>query len=167
MPADMELRIAGIENDSIVDGEGCRFTIFVQGCPRRCRNCHNEAAQNFDGGVVVDTEEIVKKIAANPLLDGVTFSGGEPFCQGAPLTEIADKVHAMGLNVWVYSGNTFEELASSADENVKGLLNAADVLVDGEYMDELRDLSLKFRGSSNQRIIDLNKTRAAHAVVLY
>ena len=162
----MKLKVAGIDDDSVVDGDGCRLTVFVQGCPRRCRNCQNPAAQPFDGGEVVDTQQIVDRIRDNPLLNGVTFSGGEPFCQCAPLAEIADAVHAMGLDVWSYTGNTYEELAASADGDVKRLLDAVDVLVDGEYRDELRDLSLKFRGSKNQRVIDMNKTRATQSQIV-
>ena len=114
----------------------------------------------------MDTEEIIERIRENELLDGVTFSGGEPFCQCAPLCSIAAAVHDMGLTVWSYTGNTYEDLANSPDPKVKALLDATDVLVDGEYRDELRDLSLKFRGSANQRVIDMKKTRAAHSVVL-
>ena len=159
MTSTMPIKIAGIDDDSVVDGDGCRLTIFVQGCPRRCRNCQNPTAQPFEGGKVIDTADIIARIKDNPLLNGVTFSGGEPFCQCAPLVEIADAVHAMGLDVWSYTGNTYEELVSSEDTDVQHLLNVVDVLVDGEYRDELRDLSLKFRGSKNQRVIDMNKTR--------
>ena len=162
----MQLRVAGINDDSVVDGDGCRLTVFVQGCPRRCRNCQNPAAQSFSGGTTMDTKDIVARIRENPLLSGVTFSGGEPFCQCAPLCEIAAAVHDMGLDVWSYTGNTYEELISSNDRGVKQLLDSVDVLVDGDYQDELRDLSLKFRGSLNQRVIDMKKTRAAHTVVL-
>ena len=162
----MQIQIAGIDDDSVVDGDGCRLTIFVQGCSRRCRNCQNPTAQPFNGGVSMDTSDIIRRIKENPLLNGVTFSGGEPFCQCAPLCEIAAAAHDMGLDVWSYTGNTYEELQNSADKNVHRLLDEVDVLVDGEYRDELRDLSLKFRGSSNQRVIDMQKTRSARSVVL-
>lgn len=161
----MLFRVAGLADDSVVDGEGCRLTIFVQGCKKRCPGCQNPSAQPFDGGTVMDTNEIIEKIKNNPLLSGVTFSGGEPFCQPQPLTEIAKKVHGMGLDVWSYSGSTLEELAASNDPDVAALLDETDVLVDGEYVDELRDLTLMFRGSKNQRVIDMNKTRAAKSVV--
>lgn len=153
----MNLKIAGIVDDSIVDGEGIRLTIFTQGCPHHCHGCHNPQTWSFSGGHEIDTEEIIEKVIANPLLSGVTFSGGEPFLQSAPLAEIAREVHALGLNVWSYTGFTLEQLERRTDAHQ--LLNEVDMLVDGPYVEALRDLTLKFRGSSNQRIINLNELR--------
>ena len=160
-----EIRIAGTVDDSIVDGEGIRYTIFVQGCPRRCPGCHNPETQCFEGGRVTTVEEILAEIGGNPLLAGVTFSGGEPFMQPAPLVEIARACHSRGLNVWSYTGFTLQELHARHDTAVEALLNEVDVLVDGEFVLEKKDITLQFRGSSNQRLIDVPKTLEAGRVV--
>lgn len=157
----MKLKIAGIVDDSIVDGEGVRLTVFTQGCPHHCHGCHNPQTWNLAGGHEIDTEEVVQKLKENPLLSGVTFSGGEPFLQPAPLTEIARAAHGLGLDVWSYTGFTLEELKKRTD--AQQLLNEVDVLVDGPYVEALRDLTLQFRGSSNQRIINLDELRKGHA----
>ena len=104
----MELRIAGTANDSIVDGPGIRFTVFTQGCPHNCEGCHNPQTHSFDGGEIADTIELFEKIRSNPLLDGVTFSGGEPFCQSNALADLGRKIHEIGLNIVTYTGYTFE-----------------------------------------------------------
>ena len=153
----MKIRIAGIVDDSIVDGEGVRLTVFTQGCPHHCHGCHNPQTWSLDGGHEVDTEEVVQKLKENPLLSGITFSGGEPFLQPAPLADLARAAHSLGLDVWSYTGFTLEELEKRT--NVQQLLNEVDVLVDGPYVEALRDLTLRFRGSSNQRIIDLKELR--------
>ncbi|MBP0959352.1 MAG: radical SAM protein, partial [Oscillospiraceae bacterium] len=102
----MEIRIAGTSNDSIVDGPGIRFTIFVQGCPHHCKGCHNPQTHSYDGGKVIDTDELLEKILANPLLDGVTFSGGEPFVYAKQLADLARKIKQNNLNIVTYSGYT-------------------------------------------------------------
>ena len=106
----MTLRLAGTENDSIVDGPGIRFTIFVQGCPHHCPGCHNPQTHDFSGGTLTDTGELLKKIEENPLLDGVTFSGGEPFCQAPALAELGGQLRQRGLNIITYTGFTYEKL---------------------------------------------------------
>ena len=113
----MELNIAGIVDDSIVDGDGCRLTVFVQGCHRRCHGCQNPETQPMEGGRRIDTADILAKVKANPLLAGVTFSGGEPFLQPAPLAALARAVHALGLDVWSYSGFTLDELLARAEKD--------------------------------------------------
>ena len=158
-----ELRIAGVVDDSIVDGEGMRYTIFVQGCPRRCPGCHNPETQCFEGGRM---EELLAEIQGNPLLTGVTFSGGEPFMQPAPLVDIARECHKKGLDVWSYTGFTLQELHARQDTAVEALLSEVDVLVDGDYREEERDLTLMFRGSRNQRIIDMKASRKQKRLVL-
>ncbi len=163
---DDALRVAGIVEDSIVDGDGFRFTIFVQGCPRRCFNCQNPETQPLNGGHEETLAEIMQKIKSNPLLTGVTFSGGEPFLQCASLARLARRIHKAGLDIWSYSGYTLEELQARHDTATDELLAEIDVLVDGEYIDELRDLTLHFRGSSNQRVIDMNATRQKGQIVL-
>lgn len=164
----MELKIADIVTESVVDGTGFRFTIFTQGCPHKCEGCHNPTTHDFNGGHVFDTEEIMKMVLRDPLLDGVTYSGGEPFMQPRPLYELSQKLHAKNFNVWCYTGFTLEELKKKAqtDEDIKNLLCGIDVLVDGKFILKKKNLLLKFRGSSNQRIIDMNKTRESGSIVL-
>ncbi len=151
----MELRIAGTVNDSIVDGPGIRFTIFTQGCPHNCKGCHNPQTHSFDGGEIADTEELLAKIRSNPLLDGVTFSGGEPFCQAKVLAALGRQIHEIGLNIITYTGYTFEQLYSGGEKNRwRDLLEVTDYLIDGPFILEKKDWEIKFRGSSNQRYID-------------
>ena len=164
----MKLQIAGIVDDSIVDGDGCRLTVFVQGCARRCPGCQNPETQPMEGGHAIDTAAILQQMAENPILSGVTFSGREPPLQPAPLARLARAVHQRGLDVWSYSGFTLEELAERAekDKATRALLSELDVLVDGPYEEAQRDLTLHFRGSRNQRVIDMKKTRKAGRIVL-
>lgn len=160
------IKIAGITDDSIVDGEGYRFTIFVQGCPHHCPGCHNPQTHDKNGGTWADTEDLYKQIVANPLLSGVTFSGGEPFCQAGPLAELALALHKRHLDIWTYTGYTLEELEAQQNLDVQALLNETDVLVDGPFILEQRDLTLPFRGSQNQRLIDMVETRKQKKLVL-
>lgn len=151
----MKLRIAGTVNDSIVDGPGIRFTIFTQGCPHNCKGCHNPQTHDFDGGELVDTDTLLEKIKSNPLLDGVTFSGGEPFCQAQTLAALGAEVKKLGMNVITYTGYTFEQLYKDRDKNAwEELLAVTDYLIDGPFILEQKDWEIKFRGSSNQRYID-------------
>ena len=151
----MKLRIAGTVNDSIVDGPGIRFTIFTQGCPHNCKGCHNPQTHDFDGGELVDTDTLLEKIKSNPLLDGVTFSGGEPFCQAQTLAALGTEVKKLGMNVITYTGYTFEQLYKDRDKNGwEELLAVTDYLIDGPFILEQKDWEIKFRGSSNQRYID-------------
>ena len=158
----MKIRVAGIVPESFVDGEGIRFTIFFQGCLRNCFNCHNPATHDLNGGKILDTEEIISAIKKNPLLTGITLSGGEPILQLSPAAELARAAKNLNLDVWCYTGYKLEEIPSTAEE----LLRNVDVLVDGEYIDELRDLELNFRGSKNQRVIDLKKSRELGKIIL-
>ena len=122
----------------------------------------------MEGGRRIDTADILAKVKANPLLAGVTFSGGEPFLQPAPLAALARAVHALGLDVWSYSGFTLDELLARAekDKATAALLHEIDVLVDGPYAEAERDLTLHFRGSRNQRVIDMKATRQAKKIQL-
>lgn len=150
-----DLRIAGTVNDSIVDGDGIRFTIFTQGCPHNCNGCHNPQTHDFNGGKIVSIDELLQKIKQNPLLDGVTFSGGEPFCQAHELAILGEKIKSLGLNITTYTGYTFEELYANREKNHwEELLSVTDILIDGRFVLELKDWNIKFRGSSNQRYID-------------
>lgn len=151
----MELRIAGTANDSIVDGPGIRFTIFTQGCPHNCKGCHNPQTHDFSGGELTDTDTLLERIKANPLLDGVTFSGGEPFCQAEALAALGREIKKLGLNIVTYTGYTFEQLYNDREKNGLGeLLAVTDHLIDGPFILEQKDWNIKFRGSSNQRYID-------------
>ena len=154
----LKIRIAGVVPESIVDGEGIRYAIFMQGCLRRCEGCQNPATHQLDGGKIVDTAELISAIKKNPLLSGITLTGGEPLLQIKPAIELAKATKNLGLNVWCYTGYTFEEIPPDAQE----LLKYVDVLVDGEFILAQRDLELDFRGSKNQRIINLNEWRQSH-----
>ena len=162
------LRIAGIENDSIVDGPGIRMTVFVQGCPHGCEGCHNPQTWDFKGGHDMTDDAIMQKISENPLLDGVTFSGGEPFCQAAKLARLGRRILERGLNIITYTGFTYEELIAKADENncYRQLLDITDILIDGRFILAQKDLTLKFRGSANQRIIDVKRSLAEGKAVI-
>lgn len=164
----MKIRIAGTVNDSIVDGKGIRFVVFVQGCIHNCEGCHNPQTHDFSGGFETDTEELLTKILSNPLLDGVTFSGGEPFCQPAPLYELGRRAKENGLNIVCYTGFTFEKLLemSKKDKDILNLLGICDVLIDGPFILSKKNLLLKFRGSENQRILDVKKSVAEGKAVL-
>lgn len=159
----MQIRIAGLVPESFVDGDGIRFAIFMQGCQRHCEGCHNPETHSLDGGRLIDTEEIISSIKKNPLLDGITLTGGEPFLQVEAANEVACAAKNLGFNVWCYTGYTFEELPKDAESLLKNI----DVLIDGEYIERLRNLELQFRGSSNQRIIDIKKTREQNKIILW
>lgn len=154
----MVLRIAGTVNDSIVDGPGLRFTVFAQGCPHHCPGCHNPSTHDPKGGYEEDTQAIIAKMLKNPLLSGVTLSGGEPFMQSTACLEIAKAAHEANLNVWAYTGYTWENLMQENDPDRLALLREVDVLVDGPYIAEKRSLELDFCGSSNQRLIDVQQS---------
>ncbi|MBR6529080.1 MAG: anaerobic ribonucleoside-triphosphate reductase activating protein [Firmicutes bacterium] len=160
------IRIAGVVRESIVDGPGFRFAVFCQGCPHGCPGCHNPATHDFEGGYDCELEKIIAAVDANPLLDGVTFSGGEPFCQPKAFYELGVELKKRNLNLMAYSGYTYEELIALNDEWVNKLLSILDLLVDGRYVQEERDLTLLFRGSKNQRVIDMNLTRDKKEVIL-
>ena len=152
-----KLRIAGMVLQSTVDGPGMRYTIFVQGCPHSCAGCHNPSTHDFDKGTEVGIDEIYAQIKRDPLTKGVTFSGGEPFCQAEALAELAHMIEPLKKNILVFSGYTFEQLCEMADRDkgVKNLMSAANYLIDGKFEMEKRDLKLLYRGSSNQRILDI------------
>lgn len=160
------IRISDIEPESIVDGRGLRYSIFTQGCPHHCEGCHNPQTHDYNSGKLVDIDDLYREICENPLLTGVTFSGGEPFLQAAPLTRLARKIHDKGLNVTTYTGFYYEKLLSLGNSDILELLEQTDTLIDGPFVIEQKDLALNFRGSRNQRIIDMNKTRRYEKIVL-
>ncbi len=193
MPTPTTIRLFGTVSDSIVDGPGMRFSVFVQGCTHKCPGCHNPESWPADAGEETCIDQLVARIRANKLTTGVTLSGGDPFEQPAASAELARQVKAAGLNVWVYTGYVYEDLlrmageaagvgeapeagerttgeapeASERAQAIRHLLEYADVLVDGPFVQAKRSLDLKYCGSSNQRLIDMNKTRAAGHVVLW
>lgn len=153
----MKLRIAGYTEESVVDGPGIRFVIYAQGCPHRCTGCHNPETWDFNGGEEITAEEILSLIRGTQLLQGVTLSGGEPFAQAEVLAAFAKQVKVMGLDIVTYTGYTFEELLemSKDAQGIKLLLERSDFLVDGPYLASERDLSISYRGSRNQRFLDV------------
>ena len=141
---------------------------YSASCPHGCKDCHNPDTHDFCGGYDCEISKIVEAVKANPLLDGVTFSGGEPFCQPAAFCSLAAalKEARPDLNLMAYSGYTYEELTEMKDMDVDELLSKIDLLVDGRFIAEQKDLTLLFRGSSNQRVIDMNLTRQRGEVAL-
>lgn len=160
----MELRISGIIEESVVDGPGIRFVIFTQGCYHNCIQCHNQSTHDPNGGSIIQIDNLLEMIKKNPLLDGVTFSGGEPLIHTVPLTELAKECHKLGLNVISYTGFTWEDLMKNK-RHFADYLKQVDVLIDGPFKVELKSLCLSFRGSSNQRIIDVKKSLESDKLV--
>ena len=151
------LKVYNIVHDSIVDGTGLRTVIFFAGCPHKCKGCHNPTMWDIDNGFDMTTDEIITELATNPLSQGVTFSGGEPLLQAESLLLLVHKLKASDTNLWCYTGYTIEEIISENDKNKIDIVNLCDVIVDGRFEEDKRDLSLTFKGSSNQRILYKNK----------
>lgn len=158
------LKIAGVVTESIVDGPGIRYTIFTQGCPFHCKGCHNPQSQPLKGGIDVKLKVFYDEIKQNPLISGVTFSGGEPFIQAGALSLLAKVLKKEGYSMWSYSGYTFDKLEN--DDKFRSLLEHLDVVVDGPYVQSKHSMDIDFRGSTNQRIIDVQKSLAQDKVVL-
>lgn len=157
------IRLAGIVRESIVDGPGIRFAVFCQGCPHKCRGCHNTFTHDFNGGYICSISKLIDEIDSDPLLTGVTFTGGEPFCQPEAFAALAEEIRKRDkLDIITFTGYTYEELQSMKTEKpeVGRLLDLTDYLIDGRFILEQRDLTLHFRGSRNQRVIDMPATRA-------
>ena len=165
------MKIAGFYDESISNGLGWRAVLFVSGCPHHCPGCHNKEAQDFNYGEEFNEEEILKRIKENSILNGITISGGEPLCkENIPgvLKFIKDvKEIRPEFNVWCYSGYTLDQLIDRNDEETNKCLNEIDVLVDGRFVEEKKDPTLKFRGSSNQRILDLKPSLQTHKFIEY
>jgi anaerobic ribonucleoside-triphosphate reductase activating protein len=162
MSSSETIRIAGIVRESIVDGPGLRFVIFSQGCPHHCKGCHNESTHDFNGGYDCELTRILEEIDKNPLLSGVTFTGGEPFCRPVEFYKLAVEIKARNLDIVAYSGYTIEELQQMAkkEKAIEELLDIIDYLVDGPFILEERDLTLEFRGSRNQRFIRMSEIKS-------
>ncbi len=162
----MKFQCAGLTPESIVDGPGFRFTVWTQGCLHHCPGCHNPQTWDMQGGFEADTDEVFRQIIQDPLLDGVTLSGGDPFYQAKAMAELAGKVRSFKgfpLNIIAYTGFEYEQLISNAtpENGYLELLRVCDYLVDGPFIMEQRSLELKFRGSRNQRFIDVQRSLAA------
>jgi len=163
----MKIRLAApLQVASIVDGKGMRMVVWNQGCRMACPGCHNPETQDMCGGCLVDIDNIKKDIQKNAKYhQGITLSGGDPFLQPEANIELAKYAHSLGLDVWAYCGKTFEQLKS--DERTLALLKECDVLVDGPFIIGQRDLTLPFRGSANQRIIDVPGSLWLNKVIIY
>jgi len=165
------MKIAGFYDESISNGLGWRAVLFVSGCPHHCPGCHNKEAQDFNYGTEFNKEEILNRIKDNSILNGITISGGEPLCK-ENVKEVCEFIKDVkkikpNFNVWCYSGYTFEQLLERNDEYTNECLNEIDVLVDGEFKLDKKDPTLKFRGSSNQRILDVKNTLKTHQFIEY
>lgn len=165
----MKIRLAtpDIQSDSVVDGEGIRAVIWTQGCSHNCPGCHNPETHDFNSGYLVDIENIKEQIKGLSFHTGITLSGGDPLMQVEPCLEIAKYSKELGLDIWCYTGFTFEELllASKSKPIIKDFLNTIDVLVDGRFKLEEKSYDVIFRGSKNQRIIDTKESLHKDKVV--
>ena len=161
------LRIAGIEKESITDGVGIRYTIFTQGCKHNCLGCHNPETHDIYGGYNISIDEIIEDLKSNPLLDGVTLSGGDPFYQSRKCIELINRIkNEVGhLNIWAYSGFKYEEITN--DSEMLEMLKLVDVLVDGKFVIDKRNVEGKFKGSDNQKIIDVKQSICNNKIINY
>ena len=163
------MKMAGFYDESISNGLGWRAVLFVSGCPHHCPGCHNKQAQDYNYGEEFNKQEILNRIQKNSILKGITVSGGEPLCE-ENIAEVVDFIKDVkkikpNFNIWCYTGYTMEELEKREDSITQEALNEIDILVDGEFKEAQKDPSLKFRGSKNQRIIDIKKTKKVHKVI--
>ena len=161
----MKIRLFGTVEDSIVDGPGLRLAIFTQGCLHHCQGCHNPLSHDLQGGYLQDTDKLLALIDENPLLAGITLSGGEPMLQIEPLIEICQAVKQRHLNIVLYSGFTYEQII--ADDKKKSLLQLCDMLIDGKFEQDKKSLSLLYRGSANQRLINIQASLKQNKVIEY
>jgi len=163
------IRLASeLQTDSIVDGNGIRTVLWTQGCAHRCPGCHNTDTHDFNSGFEKNLVELKAEIASLESQDGITFSGGDPFYQPSACAELAEYIQSLGMNVWCYTGFKFEQLLKLAkkDSSIMKFLENIDVMVDGPFMIEKRTYSLKFRGSMNQRIVDVKRSLRNGKIVL-
>lgn len=163
------IKISGIVKESIVDGPGIRYVVFTQGCPHHCEGCHNPQTHDFEGGRYVKISDIVNDIKKNPLLKGVTISGGEPFMQANQVAKLISKLDRDKYDVITYTGFEYEYLLkNSNDENgYLNLLKSTDILIDGKFDINKKSISVPFRGSTNQRAIDIKNSLSLDKVCLY
>lgn len=161
------MRIANTVSDSIVDGPGLRFAVFTQGCPHHCPGCHNPETFDPNGGREIPVEDLAAQIGGNPLIQGLTLTGGEPFAQAADCAKLAKAAHEAGWSVWTYTGYTLETILASENPAWQELLRSTDVLVDGPFRQEEKSYELSFRGSRNQRLIRVRETLEKGEPVLW
>lgn len=158
----MYLYLSGVVEESIVDGPGIRFTIFCQGCGHKCTGCQNPKTHPFNTGGYDETPgALLKAIQSNPLVSGVTFSGGDPMYQSEAVTQLAAMLKPLGYNIWVYTGFLWDEVKDNP------LMKYVDVLVDGPFIEAQKSLELYCRGSANQRLIDVQESLKSKSVVLH
>ncbi|MGI6105332.1 MAG: anaerobic ribonucleoside-triphosphate reductase activating protein [Raoultibacter sp.] len=163
-----DILLYGTQEDSIVDGPGLRFCIFTQGCKHNCPGCHNPESQNLEGGYKASLESLYEEIRANKIIQGVTFSGGEPLLQTRACLALAKQLSQQGFNIWLYSGYLYEDImGGSLGSEARELLSYCDVLVDGPFIESLHVYDLLWRGSTNQRVIDIKKSAQAGQVTLW
>lgn len=160
------IRLAGIVKESITDGPGIRLTVFTQGCSHHCKGCHNPETWDYNGGKDYEIEQLLALVDKNPLLKGVTLSGGEPVDRAAELLPFVKAVRQRGKDIVCYTGYIFEELLKKNDKDINELLSMVDILVDGPFVLSQRDLTLLFRGSSNQRLIDIPQSLSQNKTIL-
>ncbi len=160
MSLNRNIRLAGIAYESLVNGPGLRRVFFSQGCSHNCKGCFNPSTHCDNGGELKNIDELLEDVRKNPMLKGITFSGGDPFEQASEFAYMAIKIKEIGLNIWCYTGYTFEYILDHKDEHSgwEQLLDNIDVLVDGKFEEDKEDTNLKYRGSGNQRIIDVRKS---------
>ncbi|MBR6504415.1 MAG: anaerobic ribonucleoside-triphosphate reductase activating protein [Clostridia bacterium] len=163
------MKIAGFYDESISNGLGWRAVLFVSGCPHHCPGCHNKEAQDFNYGEEFNKEDILNRIKENSILKGITISGGEPLCK-QNIKEVSEFISDVKnvrpeFNVWCYSGYTIEQLQDRNDETTNEALNKIDVLVDGQFIESRKNPTLKFRGSDNQRILNVQECLKEHKPV--
>ncbi|MEK6263671.1 MAG: anaerobic ribonucleoside-triphosphate reductase activating protein [Clostridium sp.] len=164
----MELQIGGFLHNSLVNGDGIRSVVFVSGCIHNCVGCQNEDMQDFNYGDAVLIDDIMLKVSGNmPIIKGITLSGGEPFESATNLSKLSERVKDLGLNIWCYSGYTYDEIINSGDKDKLRMLNFIDVLIDGKFNESLMEGAGKYTGSSNQRIIDVQKSILENKIILW
>ncbi|MDD7795083.1 anaerobic ribonucleoside-triphosphate reductase activating protein [Clostridium sp. 'White wine YQ'] len=165
---DKNIRLSGIAYESLVNGPGIRRVFFSQGCIHNCKECFNPDTHDFNGGELRDMDELILDVKENPMIKGITFSGGDPFEQADKFAYMAKEFKKLGLNIWSYTGYTFEYILSHLEEREgwKELINNIDALVDGRFEVERKEDGLRFRGSSNQRIINVPESLREGKVIL-
>ena len=161
----MKVNISGAIKHSSVNGPGIRYVLFMQGCPHRCKGCQNPETHSLNGGITMDTKDIIKTILETKYIDGVTLSGGDPFMQPEATLEIIKSLKEKNINIWIYTGYLYESLISKKEG--RAILNYADVLVDGKFKEKLLSNKCIYRGSSNQRLIDVKKSLLKGKIVIF
>lgn len=161
------VRLSGIAYESLVNGPGIRRVFFAQGCRHNCKGCFNTETHDFNGGEVKVIKELIQDVLINPMITGVTFSGGDPLEQAEEFAIMAKEFKKNNKNIWCYTGYLFEDILNNINDRLgwKDLIQNIDVLVDGKFEEDKKDESLKFKGSNNQRIIDVQKSLKIGKVV--